>query len=272
MVTRESVDLNAVVPRSRRKGAFDWTARHRDVEAGSAVAHFGDLAPALERFLRESESVVACVAWITADRFIDALMDKPVAIVVNKEKELKTAAGLRTRARYARLTGGIRIEGLPAPISEIAEGPLDAVRCAGHCPRVRSRNSPLMHSKFAVRLEGGRPVAVWTGSFNWTVNASSSIENAVEIHDEAVAQAYFAEFARVVALSEPLDFAVGRSAPSWGYAAPAPKPAPAPKRSSARKPPARPAAAKRTTSKPAPKKSGAAKPATPRRDASSGRR
>ena len=47
--------------------------------------------------------------------------------------------------------------------------------------------------------------SVWTGSFNFTSNASFSFENAVVIHDAANARSYFEEFSHVASLSEPLD-------------------------------------------------------------------
>jgi len=73
-----------------------------------------------------------------------------------------------------------------------------------------------MHSKFIIRVNRGRPVAVWTGSFNFTVNASASnIENAVEIHDPVIAGAYLDEFARIAATSEPLNFTAGKADPTW---------------------------------------------------------
>jgi phosphatidylserine/phosphatidylglycerophosphate/cardiolipin synthase-like enzyme len=67
-----------------------------------------------------------------------------------------------------------------------------------------------MHHKFLVRgthsAEGLVPSAVWTGSFNFSNNAGNSFENAVEIHEVNVAQQYLNEFARVAALSEPLNW------------------------------------------------------------------
>ncbi len=51
-----------------------------------------------------------------------------------------------------------------------------------------------------------RPYAVWTGSFNFTHNASRSFENAVYIEDEKIAQAYVDEYVQLLALSESLDW------------------------------------------------------------------
>lgn len=202
------------------------------------------------------------MAWLTSDPVIDALAQRPVALVLNKEWNLRSgdtsAMAVRQRAKLARLNGGILASSIPPPLCDIApaRAKLDAVRCTGHSPRVRSRNSPLMHHKFIVRLTGGKPTAVWTGSFNFTANASSSLENAVEIHDPKIAAAYLSEFSRVAALSEPLEFAAGKSDPSWGKKVP-PVRKPAAKKSPARKP----AAKKTTTRKAAPKKKATRKPA-----------
>ncbi len=95
------------------------------------------------------------------------------------------------------------------------------------------RASPRMHHKFLVRLRqtavpgdvvGGLEMAdsitleaesVWTGSFNFTRNASFSFENAVVIHDPVIAHSYFEEFSRVASLSEPLDWTSRWVEPEW---------------------------------------------------------
>jgi phosphatidylserine/phosphatidylglycerophosphate/cardiolipin synthase-like enzyme len=59
------------------------------------------------------------------------------------------------------------------------------------------------------------PVAVWTGSFNPSENAERSFENAVELHDRRIAQAYYKEWSQLLALSEPLDWETTWSAPEW---------------------------------------------------------
>lgn len=275
MVRRESFDLNDVVPKGQ-KNDYDWALRRRDTTADRVTAHFGDLLPALLEFIRGSESIAGCVAWITSDPVIDALAQRPVALILNKEWLLRSgdtsALAVRQRARLARLNGGILASSFPSPLCDVAppRTKLDAVRCAGHSPRVRSKNSPLMHHKFIVRLEGGKPVAVWTGSFNFTANASSSLENAVEIHDPAAASAYLSEFSRVASISEPLEFAAGKSDPSWNRKVttvrkPAAKKAPA-KKPTPRKAPAKrkTAATKRTTTKAPTRKPATAKKPTKR--------
>lgn len=50
------------------------------------------------------------------------------------------------------------------------------------------------------------PYAVWTGSFNFTQNATQSFENAVVLTDKNIVRAYLEEFAHIYALSEELDW------------------------------------------------------------------
>lgn len=256
-------DLNSVSPTPKERCDYDWHERHRDsahAKPGAVITHFGDLRPALLKFLAESEAIVGCVAWVSASDIIDVLSKRPVALIVNKEPFLKPTgrvSAARQRENLTRLVGGLRRRDFPAPLDRMYQNRndiIDPVRCVGHTG-ARVQNSPLMHHKFAVRLTNGKPTAVWTGSFNWTVNASSSIENAVEIHDPKVAEDFLKEFARVASLSEPLDYLSPSSKPQWhigttqeGPRAPkAPRKAPTPKAGAAgtRKKPST-AAAKRT--------------------------
>lgn len=188
--------------------------------------HFGDLSHALIDFIHDSDAIVGCVAWITNRDIVAALATRPVGIIVNKEWALRSTdrkpSSQRQRALLGTLNGGLLRMNFPKPLADIPAGSdrIDAVRCVGHTAR-GGGNTPLMHSKFIVRLERGKPVAVWTGSFNFTTNASSNIENAVEIHDTVIARAYLEEFARVAAISEPMEFKAGKADPSWDLAGPA---------------------------------------------------
>lgn len=223
MARSNVVDLNQLKPARTAKGksAYDWERQDRSARSGVTTAHLGDIATPLEEFLRGSEAIVGCVAWITSRRLVAALAGTPVSIIVNKEWNLRATdtkpQSVSHRELFAELSGGLRRSDFPAPLNQVAGAPddtIDAVRCAGHIGRGQM-NSPLMHHKFVVRLHGGKPVAVWTGSFNFTRNAESSWENAIEMHDPVIAAAYLAEWARVAALSEPMDFTAGRADPTW---------------------------------------------------------
>lgn len=49
-----------------------------------------------------------------------------------------------------------------------------------------------------------KPYAVWTGSFNFSSNAESSLENAVLIYGASIAEQYFKEFSQIYLLSQPV--------------------------------------------------------------------
>jgi hypothetical protein len=86
---------------------------------------------------------------------------------------------------------------------------------------------PRMHNKFLVfcRVDILRektypevdivPYAVWTGSFNFTMNATMSLENALVLWNRAIAAAYYDEWQQILSLSEPLDWESNWCEPEW---------------------------------------------------------
>ncbi|HEU5377454.1 MAG TPA: hypothetical protein VFV38_18690 [Ktedonobacteraceae bacterium] len=152
----------------------------------------------------------------------------------------------KIRSLYDRLPGTItREEDLLFTLAGkgLKEGekikPIEAVRCMGFYNRSSSPAAPRLHHKFLVFCEkeelviegegrksivseeftienihngtisasgGLRPVAVWTGSFNFSYSAGLSFENAVFIDDERIAEKYFKEYCQALLLSEPIDW------------------------------------------------------------------
>lgn len=258
-------------------------ARNRSGPAGGATtAHFGELHGPLLRFIADSEVLVGCVAWVTSGKILDALARADVCLVVQKESwwKKKDARGSSLARRYAALTTTLTADLFPAPLGvKVFRGKLVAdpsslapVSCVGYGATTKA--SPLMHHKFVVRcrrLGDGtlEPLAVWTGSFNFSANANDSFENAVEIHDPDVAAAYLAEFALIASLSEPMNWRLARPNPKGAGNVAAFTPLPAVpavtttnvvKKGAGKK---RAAAKKRATSRPA-RGSGAKKPTTAR--------
>ncbi len=193
---------------------------------GVCTAHFGELHEPLLRFITASEVVVGCVAWVTSSKILDALAQRPVALVVQKENwwKKRDARGTALARRYAALTGGLPASAFPDPLgTKSFRGkpvPNDAVMAPIACVGYGSGSQfqPLMHHKFIVRCVVGPdgrlgPTAVWTGSFNFSANANDSFENAVEIHDPVVAAGYLAEFALAASLSEPMNWRLTRPNP-----------------------------------------------------------
>ena len=60
------------------------------------------------------------------------------------------------------------------------------------------------------------PTEVWTGSFNISNTAARSLENAVVIKNEEIAQGYFEYYQDMLKISEPLDWSSHWVQPSLG--------------------------------------------------------
>lgn len=153
----------------------------------------------------------------------------------------KNRTAMQTQLFYSKLPGTLTRErdflstpygrGVPDWKEEIS--PIEPVRCIGIYNKGADRktSAPFMHNKFLVFCEKREidnadygwsgdpsmkrafeakihgdlyPVAVWTGSFNFSKNASKSFENALFIEDEGIAEAYFNEFCQLALLSESL--------------------------------------------------------------------
>jgi hypothetical protein len=209
----------------------DWQRFIRD--SGSSgrdddiTVFFNDIKTNLLEFIEDAECLLGCVAWLTDYDILDALRDKPaVSIIVNKTNKLRADTSLR--ARYRRVSAGpLTASMFDDSIYYLKNGqfnpPIDALRCVGYTDQT-GYPVPLMHHKFLVSCsfedlsdterEWGPPsrdkkvVAreVWTGSFNFSVNASLSLENALWISRAATATRFLRLWNRIYVLSEPLDW------------------------------------------------------------------
>lgn len=199
----------------------------------SVEAYFRNLENHLVRHIRSADAVVGCVAWLTSPGILDALasVQRGVSIIVQKEEFLRPDLGVRNfakwrqslRSRYAALRS---LECWPDTLNMVTSAlvedmRIEPVRCAGMA-REGCATQPRMHHKFLVFCKRAatprRPVyseeatswpvpyAVWTGSFNFTQNGSHSLENAVFIRDQSVAERYYQEWQNVAWLSESLDW------------------------------------------------------------------
>ena len=229
-------DLNNL--KVRTEGDDGRPFRDHGITSGVVEVHFRHIEDRLIDAIREADAVVGCVAWLTSERILSALSGKKaVSLVVQKEDFLrpdlhtKPSWPNRLRQQYAALPGCLRCwhrGSLVSRLSYCCNPDLEAVRCVGNYNRNRLPAFPRCHHKFAVfcRVVYGEedefgipskpePYAAWTGSFNFTKNSGSSLENAVLIRDLAVASAYYHEWAQVVAVSEPLDWESDWVEPEW---------------------------------------------------------
>lgn len=206
---------------------------------GQTRVYFRDIEKHLLAHINEADIVVGSVAWLTHETILDALATKHgVAIVVQKEDFLRpdieapTDWKAQLRQRYSRLPATLtRLDnGLMGTILHMmsccVDPTIDAVRCLGSSNVEKRPASPRAHNKFVVfcRLTppsadgeslAYEPYEVWTGSFNFTGNATRSFENAVVIREPRIVRAYFEEFAQIEALSEPLDWESNWVEPQW---------------------------------------------------------
>lgn len=205
-------------------------------------AIFRDHARVLKEEIMKSQLVLGCVAWFTHEDILAALRTPEfgAAIVVQKEDFLrcdrttsnKLAWERNLRKLYKSLHCGVERYSLPGVVNGLSycsDPSVDPVRCVGNHNAAQLSAAPRMHNKFSVfcnvveqfdeQGEGSwyviKPYAVWTGSMNWSHNASRSFENAMLIYDTKIANAYAEEFGNIFALSEPLDWTSQWVAPQY---------------------------------------------------------
>ncbi|MBS1611529.1 MAG: hypothetical protein JST49_01805 [Bacteroidetes bacterium] len=183
--------------------------------------------------------IFGCIAWFTSENIIDALSKcDNVQIIIQKEdflrpdfSDLKSniLRSKKYRALYARLKFKTDKYSCSYPINELSvcgDPSVDPVRCVGHFNSDKNRTMPRAHNKFMVFCEATtngkeayRPVAVCTGSYNYTINAGNSFENIMYLEDvngkNEIINAYLKEHHQIFALSESLDWTHNYSEPEF---------------------------------------------------------
>lgn len=214
---------------------------HKVIEVCKVETCFRNLEERLIQEIEQADCVVGCVAWLTSEKILKALATcKAVSIIVQKEDFLRPDLAsypnwaARLRKHYKALRGfGWRYDvgGTVGCLSVCGDPTISAVRCVGNLNSDKDPAFPRMHNKFALfcnfkeeifqddvyeeRRLDICPYKVWTGSFNFTHNGTHSLENAVLIEGDRVAEAYYEEWEQIVALSEPLDWDTPWMAPEW---------------------------------------------------------
>lgn len=211
------------------------TQKDHGITSGAIEVVFFAHASRLIELILQHQFAFGCVAWLTDPQILAALAQRVAQIVIQKEDFLRPdtspRAGWRTELRrsYDQIRCWFDRYELPSvagSLSTNGDSTCEGIRCVGERPHNRN-TSPKMHHKFLVlgsikdedndkRLPPTfSPEVVWTGSFNFTRNASASFENAVIIRDTKIADAYLKEWAQILALSEPLDWTSEYIAPEW---------------------------------------------------------
>jgi hypothetical protein len=222
--------VNADGPSSMLRDPTSW-------ELSPVTIYFRDLKPRVIEFIGRAEIIVGCVAWMTEPDILSALAKVPhgVSIIVQKEDFLRPDANnkgdwkSRLREQYGSLPyppDRLSMPGIINGMSCCSDPTIQPVRCAGMGDHGKVR--PNMHHKFLVACRAVSktdehnqsflipvPFAVWTGSANLTANSIRSLENAIVIESKKIGQAYYAEWAQIAAISEPLDWDSEWVAPEW---------------------------------------------------------
>jgi HKD family nuclease len=201
-------------------------------------AYFKDLSVKLIKYIEAADVVVGCVAWLTERSILNALKKKDeVSLIVQKEDFLRPDGQVtksELRGLYDSLKSPCRAY-MGEPLSSMNMAgdcfdPIGAIRCVGI--RDNDKTHPRMHNKFALFCRSDKripedlnyqsygydtikPYAVWTGSFNWTHNATNSLENAVVLYDPEIVDAFYKEYKQIAAISESLDWTSEYVKPDW---------------------------------------------------------
>lgn len=209
---------------------------HSIIRDTDTEVYFRDLAGHLIQHIDQAECVLGCVAWLTNRDVMKALLKKYVSIVVQKEdlwrpdvifdnsknpqsqsSRIQGRKASQMRRIYERIIDKCSMErysfsdSIISSLNVCGDPSLDAIRCLGNHNSVKKPASPRMHNKFLLFADFDendqvKPYGVWTGSFNVTYNAGCSFENAVYLTEPDIVNAYYHEYAQIVALSEPLDW------------------------------------------------------------------
>lgn len=218
-------------------GNFDTNLSDNSVETAIGVSvYFRDIESRLLKHIADADAAFGAVAWLTNDAILNALAQlSNVSLIVQKEDFLRPDVGVpkdwknELRKKYSKLKCNLTrysFDNILSSLSVASDPSIDPVRCVGNHNRDKKPAFPRMHNKFLIfakilpgsdehELETIQPYAVWTGSFNFTKNATNSLENALYLTDHSIVKAFFEEYGQIAAMSEPLDWTSDWAEPEW---------------------------------------------------------
>ena len=229
MTGRSEINFNAY----RRGIKWDDGARpvyptRYSTNATTVHVYFDELQQHLAQWINRYEATAGCVAWLTDPAVMDALISKEEAsIVINKEdfkrpdhrvgtdygEKLKTLESGKSLFGHGYAGEGAVSHDYLDRMSVACAMGMQRVRCAGGPPGQSGEMRPTMHHKFFVfgEIEEDEerrfaPKAVWAGSYNPTLNAARSFENATVMVGEEASEPFLNEFVTIWSLSEPIDW------------------------------------------------------------------
>lgn len=185
---------------------------------GEVEAHFRNLEEVLVREIYQHDIILGCVAWVSSPKVVEALAHKTTCLIVDRKvprmsKALKESYQLlqmnEKRPIYEMLKNGhgweeyfcYSHEGEPLSYTMYGDWNFESGMYF-----VDGGTYRFMHHKFILMLkEDGRcecgkilyKPTVWTGSYNFTKNAKTGLENAVIIRNKGIGASYLGEFLEV---------------------------------------------------------------------------
>lgn len=153
--------------------------------------------------INKHDFIIGCVAWLTSVPILEALQSKQVQFIVQQEDWLRPDSDewsmSKQRSLYKNLKG---IENTMADASWCSCFDIQPIRLSGK-PKNKQRSNARMHHKFVLFGKETQDWCasfdlVWTGSYNFTANATKSLENGLFIKSEDVAKAYYQEWRQVL--------------------------------------------------------------------------
>lgn len=204
--TEQIENLNDLEPESCEGHGRLKESSVRDLTDAFVRPVFRNIENEIVEQIKKHDVIVGCVAWLTSVPILEALQGKQVSFIVQQEDWLRPDSKewslKKQRELYQSLIG---INNYVARASWCCCFDIQPIRLSGK-PKTMNRSNARMHHKFA--LFGKRsatedfPIVdfdlLWTGSYNFTANATKSLENGVFIKSQDVVEAYFAEWRQVL--------------------------------------------------------------------------
>jgi hypothetical protein len=203
--TNQLSDLNLLEPESCEGYGFLRESPVQELTQAMVRPVFRNIESELIEQIRKHDIIVGCVAWLTSVPILEALQGKEVQFVVQQEDWLRPDSGewsLSNQRRLYQNLSGISNSHAQASICSCVE--IQPIRLCGK-PKTKDRSNPRMHHKF-VLFKNYQTVdpyytsfdLLWTGSYNFTANATKSLENGLFVRSREVIDAYFMEWRQVL--------------------------------------------------------------------------
>ena len=198
--TNEITDLNLLCPESCEDYGALKESSIQDLTHALIRPVFRNIEIELIEQIHKHDIIVGCVAWLTSIPILEALQGKSVQFVVQQEDWLRPDSDewslARQRSLYQSLIG---VSNWVAQASYCSAFNIQPVRLSGK-PKTKNRSNPRMHHKFVLFGNEGHNSfdLLWTGSYNFTANATKSLENGLFIKCPEVVDSYFMEWRQVL--------------------------------------------------------------------------